>query len=61
MDRWYTEIVEEDRIVQGRPLCLAERLNALSASGWNIRQVLPNGVNRWTVIAERNDLAQEQP
>jgi hypothetical protein len=50
--RWHTVIVESNRIVEGQPLDLADTLNALAEQGYVIRFVLPNGVNRWTVIAE---------
>jgi len=44
---WYVEIVE------GYGPDLAGHLNRFTAEGWTIRFVLPNGVNRWTVIMER--------
>ncbi len=34
---------------------LEEVLHMLTAEGWQIRFVLPNGVNRWTVIAQREE------
>lgn len=51
--RWHVEIVESNRIIEGQPLDLTEALNRLTAAGWIIRFVGPNGVNRWTVVAER--------
>lgn len=45
--RWHVEIVE------GYPTDLAVLLNRLSRDGWQLRLVLPNGVNRWTVIVEK--------
>lgn len=50
--RWHTVIVESNRILDGQPLDLTETLNTLAVEGWVVRFVLPNGVNRWTVIAE---------
>lgn len=53
--RWYTEIVESDRILEGRPLDLTEALDRLDRQGWSVEFVLPNGVNRWTVIASSDE------
>lgn len=54
MTRWHTIIVESDRIINGQPLDLTEQVQQLSDAGWSIRFMLPNGVNRWTVIASRD-------
>jgi hypothetical protein len=51
MRMWHTVIVESTRILEGQPLDLTETLLRLTADGWTIAHVLPNGVNRWTVIA----------
>jgi hypothetical protein len=50
---WLTVIVESERIIDGRPLDLTEQLQRLTEAGWSVRFVLPNGVNRWTVICSR--------
>ena len=52
---WHTEIVESSRILEGIPVDLVDALNRLQAEGWTVWQVLPNGVNRWTVIARREE------
>lgn len=46
-------IVESNRIIDGQPLDLTELLNDLHHGGWDVKFVMPNGVNRWTVVAER--------
>jgi hypothetical protein len=51
MRTWTTVIVESTRILEGQPVDLTETLDRLTAAGWTIQTVLPNGVNRWTVIA----------
>jgi hypothetical protein len=53
MPQWLTVIVESERIIDGRPLDLTEQLQRLADAGWSVGFVLPNGVNRWTVIASR--------
>jgi len=55
MLRWLSVIVESDRIIHGQPLDLTEQLNAMAAQGWQVRFVLPNGINRWAVICSRED------
>lgn len=50
---WLTVIVESERIIDGRPLDLTDQLQRLTDAGWSVRFVLPNGVNRWTIIASR--------
>lgn len=32
---------------------LDDVLDGLTAKGWEIRFILPNGINRWTVIASK--------
>jgi hypothetical protein len=41
--------------VAGLALDLSDVLDRLSADGWTISLVLPNGVNRWTVIAWKDE------
>lgn len=53
MPQWLTVIVESERIINGRPLDLSDELQRLTDAGWSVRFILPNGVNRWTVIASR--------
>jgi len=56
MTRWIAVIIESHRIVDGMALDLAEQLERLTGSGvWRVQYVLPNGVNRWTVIASREE------
>jgi len=52
---WHVEIVESNNILQGVPVDLVAALNRLQADGWTIWAVLPNGVNRWTVICQRSN------
>lgn len=40
-------------IIDGYASDLEQALARLSGEGWAVRFVLPNGVNRWTVITER--------
>ena len=44
-------------IREGHPQALAEGLAELERDGAEPRWVLPNGVNRWTVIARRTGVA----
>ena len=41
--------------LEGRPLDLTEALDRLDRQGWSVEFVLPNGVNRWTVIASSDE------
>lgn len=45
---WYAEIV------QGHASDLAGFLNRFEQDGWTIRFMLPNGVDRWTVVMNRS-------
>jgi hypothetical protein len=49
-----TVIVESNRIIDGQPLDLTAQLQQLTGDGWDVRFMLPNGINRWTVIASRD-------
>jgi hypothetical protein len=40
-------------IVEGYDSDLQRNLNELIEQGYAIRFVLPNGVNRWTVVSEK--------
>jgi hypothetical protein len=52
---WRTEIVESTRIVEGLALDLSDALDRLHADGWTVLSVLTNGINRWTVIAWKDE------
>lgn len=54
MTRWLTVIVESNRILDGQPLDLTDQLQRLTVEGWEVRFMLPNGVNRWTVICSQD-------
>jgi hypothetical protein len=59
MTRWLAVIVESNRIIDGQALDLAEQLTRLTDSGWEVRYLLPNGVNRWTVVcAQQTDIVR---
>lgn len=47
---WRTEIIE------GYASDLSTLLTQLTLAGYVIKTILPNGVNRWTVIAYKGDL-----
>jgi hypothetical protein len=51
--KWHAEIVESNAILEGVPVDLVAALTRLQAAGWTVFQLLPNGVNRWTVICRR--------
>lgn len=53
MTRWLTIIVESNRIIDGQPFDLTEQLQHLTVEGWEVKFILPNGVNRWTVIGTK--------
>lgn len=53
MTRWLSVIVESNRIIDGQALDLTEQLQRLTDQGWEVRFLLPNGVNRWTVVCAR--------
>jgi hypothetical protein len=42
---WVVEIVE------GYARDLAEMLNRLTAQGYDVRSITPNGINRWVICA----------
>jgi hypothetical protein len=52
--RWLTIIIESNRIIDGQPFDLTEQLQRLSDDGWVVRFILPNGVNRWTVVCGKD-------
>jgi hypothetical protein len=55
MTHWFVEIVEG--AMPGSPadaVKLEEVLIRLSSEGWRVFSVLPNGVNRWTVIVRKD-------
>ena len=54
MTRWLTVIVESNRIIDGQPLDLTAQLQQLTGDGWEVRFLLTNGVNRWTVVCVRD-------
>lgn len=54
MTRWHTVIVESNRIIDGQPFDLTEQLQRLTDEGWTVRFMLPNGVNRWTVVCSKD-------
>jgi hypothetical protein len=43
------------RIVEGYASDLQNELNMLVSSGHVLRFITPNGVNRWSVVAEKTD------
>jgi hypothetical protein len=43
------------RIVEGYASDLQNELNMLVGSGHVLRFITPNGVNRWSVVAEKTD------
>lgn len=51
MKIWHAEIVDSNAILQGVPRDLCDALTRVQGEGWTIFTILPNGVNRWTVVA----------
>lgn len=54
MMRFLVRIIEGSAIHGAEGVALEECLNALALDGWR-PHVLPNGLNRWTVIAVRQE------
>jgi hypothetical protein len=41
-------------IIEGQAFALEQHLTAMTAAGWVLFNVLPNGINRWTVVMSQS-------
>lgn len=66
METWLVKIVEgmqsgqhQQHADQISERIVADMLTTIASKGWTVRHMMPNGVNRWTIAASKDE--PEQP